>query len=166
MLTEAELLKAYLAERDVACPGCGYNLKGCVTEKCPECGSKIGIRVQAQAQTLWWLPILVVTGWAAMIAYLAIRFIPIWRELYVRFVEEGWKPDATIWIRLLLLHAPVAMAIAIVVLALPWKMTRRDRNARGIWQLLGRLLVIHAALSMAISQVLETLIFWVPWVFT
>jgi hypothetical protein len=31
-------LRAFLAERDVACPGCGYNLRGCKASQCPECG--------------------------------------------------------------------------------------------------------------------------------
>lgn len=31
-------LRLYLAERDAPCPGCGYNLRSLVTERCPECG--------------------------------------------------------------------------------------------------------------------------------
>jgi hypothetical protein len=31
-------LRAFLAERDVACPGCGYNLRGIAGSGCPECG--------------------------------------------------------------------------------------------------------------------------------
>lgn len=41
MPSDAELLKAYLADRDVACPGCGYSLKGCEAEACPECNRAI-----------------------------------------------------------------------------------------------------------------------------
>ena len=34
-------LAAYLAERDVACPGCGYNLRGVTGGVCPECGREL-----------------------------------------------------------------------------------------------------------------------------
>ena len=34
---DAALLAAYLAERDVPCPACGYNLRGLKAQACPEC---------------------------------------------------------------------------------------------------------------------------------
>lgn len=43
MATDGEVIKAFLADRDVACPGCGYNLQGCAAEVCPECGAGIEI---------------------------------------------------------------------------------------------------------------------------
>ena len=50
MPSHAELLKAYLADRDVPCPGCGYSLKGCVADKCPECGHKPSLAIH---HTFW-----------------------------------------------------------------------------------------------------------------
>lgn len=38
-------LRAYLAERDVACPGCGYNLRGLVSNRCPECHQRVALGV-------------------------------------------------------------------------------------------------------------------------
>ena len=35
---ETDALRQFLAERDVACPGCGYNLRGSAGKQCPECG--------------------------------------------------------------------------------------------------------------------------------
>lgn len=31
-------VREYLRERDINCPGCGYNLHGCTAPHCPECG--------------------------------------------------------------------------------------------------------------------------------
>ena len=43
--SEAELLKALLAERDLPCPVCGYNLRAIASTNCPECGAKLDLRV-------------------------------------------------------------------------------------------------------------------------
>lgn len=40
-------LRAFLADRDVPCPGCGYNLRGLTTERCPECAERLALRVAA-----------------------------------------------------------------------------------------------------------------------
>lgn len=42
---EAESFAAYVAGRDVACPGCEYNLRGSRGGVCPECGTAVG----------WWV---------------------------------------------------------------------------------------------------------------
>ncbi|MEM6332905.1 MAG: hypothetical protein AAF823_06155 [Planctomycetota bacterium] len=42
---EQAALLAYLAERDVPCPSCGYNLRGATSTTCPECGEVLALRV-------------------------------------------------------------------------------------------------------------------------
>jgi predicted amidophosphoribosyltransferase len=46
---EARLLREFLAERDVLCPRCGYNLRGLDKPYCPECG--LAIRFPATSAT-------------------------------------------------------------------------------------------------------------------
>lgn len=36
---------AFLEQRDVPCPGCGYNLRGCAAAACPECGRALRLRL-------------------------------------------------------------------------------------------------------------------------
>ncbi|MHC4274488.1 MAG: hypothetical protein ACYSUR_12590 [Planctomycetota bacterium] len=43
--TEAQLLHALLASRDVACPVCAYNLRTIESDNCPECGATLELRV-------------------------------------------------------------------------------------------------------------------------
>ena len=43
--TPAEGLRAFLAGRDVECPGCGYNLRDLGGSRCPECGDELVLRV-------------------------------------------------------------------------------------------------------------------------
>ena len=43
MLDEGAQLRAYLADRDVKCPGCGYNLRGLAATRCPECSRPFSV---------------------------------------------------------------------------------------------------------------------------
>ena len=38
-------LRAFLAERDSACPSCGYNLRGLQSPACPECNQSLKLQV-------------------------------------------------------------------------------------------------------------------------
>jgi len=38
-------LREYLADRDVPCPGCGYNLRGLPGSTCPECQQELKLTV-------------------------------------------------------------------------------------------------------------------------
>jgi hypothetical protein len=42
---ESALLGLYLADRDVPCPSCGYNLRDLVQAACPECGEPLALCV-------------------------------------------------------------------------------------------------------------------------
>jgi hypothetical protein len=43
--SEPELIKAFVADRDVPCPACGYNLRGGQSMACAECGARLDLRV-------------------------------------------------------------------------------------------------------------------------
>ncbi len=45
MAEDVDRLREYLAERDEACPSCGYNLRGLTGQACPECGLGLTLRV-------------------------------------------------------------------------------------------------------------------------
>ena len=44
-MEEVDLLRRYLAGRDVACPMCGYNLRDLLGDRCPECGDQLELVV-------------------------------------------------------------------------------------------------------------------------
>jgi hypothetical protein len=44
-MSESELLREYLANRDAPCPGCGYNLRGLAGGVCPECNLRSALSV-------------------------------------------------------------------------------------------------------------------------
>lgn len=45
MPSESELLALYLADRDIPCPSCGYNMRGSEKCVCPECGKALVLGV-------------------------------------------------------------------------------------------------------------------------
>lgn len=49
-MNDAEFLRAFLAERDVPCAGCGFNLRGLGGPTCPECG--MALRLDVPRQTI------------------------------------------------------------------------------------------------------------------
>lgn len=40
---QADPLRDFLADRDVHCPHCRYNLRGCDLRSCPECGGRLDL---------------------------------------------------------------------------------------------------------------------------
>lgn len=46
---DAEALIDYVADRDVSCPACRYNLRGLAKPRCPECGHALRLTVGTEA---------------------------------------------------------------------------------------------------------------------
>lgn len=42
---DADLLRTFLAERDMPCANCGYNLRGLTSDRCPECEHRLVLNV-------------------------------------------------------------------------------------------------------------------------
>jgi hypothetical protein len=60
---DRELLQRFLANRDISCPVCAYNLRGLDSIACPECGAKIDLRVGSDDLKLGaWLVALLSVG--------------------------------------------------------------------------------------------------------
>lgn len=58
--TDAELLLAFVAERDMCCPLCGYNIRGLTAPRCPECGKALVLTVGLAEPALgMWLATLI-----------------------------------------------------------------------------------------------------------
>lgn len=59
-----ELVRSYLADRDVPCPGCTYNLRGVETPVCPECGRTIELTIARPGRSRGYLLfVLLALGW-------------------------------------------------------------------------------------------------------
>lgn len=52
------LLHAFLADRDVPCPHCGYNLRGLQAGVCPECKHDLRLKLDGDFAAMRYLPLL------------------------------------------------------------------------------------------------------------
>jgi hypothetical protein len=51
-VAELDHFRAFVAERDVPCPSCGYSLRGLLEPRCPECGEGLRLGVQMEEPRL------------------------------------------------------------------------------------------------------------------
>ena len=57
--TDQDMLRQFLADRDVACPACRYNIRQLQTSTCPECGRDLFLTVGAVGLSNTWIAALV-----------------------------------------------------------------------------------------------------------
>ncbi|MFT3687137.1 MAG: hypothetical protein QM783_19810 [Phycisphaerales bacterium] len=64
-------LVAYLADRDLPCPACTYNLRGLQASRCPECNRELELQIRlAEPRLGWW--VVALSGAAAMFGFHAM----------------------------------------------------------------------------------------------
>ncbi len=119
--TEAELLQALLAARDIPCPVCAYNLRRITSANCPECGAQLDLRVASTDLKLGpWLVALfglaLPAGFVGAYAVMALVY------LVVTFAMGGFGPSFGVMI------IPVAVTGAYAFLL--WRLIR---NRRKFW---------------------------------
>ena len=69
-----EILASFLANSDARCPSCRYALRGCMSDKCPECGCELGLAVvgAGPSTSTWWFAAIAGCGVAALITLLLL----------------------------------------------------------------------------------------------
>lgn len=88
------LLLQYLATSDQPCPGCGYNLRGLTTARCPECNEALRLQAGLVEPKLAWFIVGVVglamgAGFGLLVfgAVVVQRLVSRWRATSI---WEGW----------------------------------------------------------------------------
>jgi hypothetical protein len=141
-------LAAHLAEQDTPCPGCGYNLRGCQNQSCPECGialvlsvNRAGTDLYIRALRLLFLALIVWSG-AGQLPGAVMEMLSAW--------EMVGRPGGALNTSWFFWYVVSEIIIALIVLTfsiLGLRATYLVRQARSAWR--------HA-LSILIMQSLAT----------
>jgi hypothetical protein len=121
--TEAHLLRALLASRDISCPVCAYNLRGNESRNCPECGANLNLQVgSADLQLGPWLTALL--GVALPLGFVSIYAAFAVATLLVFIFDDSSGPAVS--------DLAAAMAVPALICAgyafLLWRLVRRRRK--------------------------------------
>lgn len=104
---ERDWLIEFLRDRDVACPLCGYNLRGLYSDRCPECGRGVRLSVLlVEPYLCLWVSIAVGLGASAGIGVF----------FAVILSQEGWPPSPLIWVRVSLAYFLASIPLFVAVL--------------------------------------------------
>jgi hypothetical protein len=147
---QREHLIGYLRESDVLCPSCGYSLRGCAGERCPECGVAftLGLVVSRPASMWWYVGLLGAAASVAMSAWLMFRIFS--RAMLLVedpslpvLVQAGMMPSSAIP------HWPIAIATMLLMLAtfLLLAVMLASRRRFALWPL--RRQMLWGALALA-----------------
>jgi hypothetical protein len=94
------LLTTFLEQNDAPCPVCSYSLRRLTSDKCPECGATVELRVgSVDLKLAWWIALLLALaipfGFAVILvgftgAHAALIFWYGDRELIELWIRQMW----------------------------------------------------------------------------
>lgn len=113
-------LRAYLHNRDAACPSCGYNIRSLTTDRCSECGSYLTVAAVSQRRARP-LP----RHLKIALAFLLV--IEISRVLWIAILHPQSAIPALVW--------TVVVVLLAALLCLMWVSTSADVSKKHAWPL-------------------------------
>jgi hypothetical protein len=121
------LLQTFLADRDVPCPQCGYNLRNLRADRCPECGEQLVLRVNvAEPRQGALIAGLIGLSAGAGLNGLLLIYIPI---QILRYGDHFPWRDRFLWINL---GGFVVEGLAVLAWLRLWRWIRRRSLARRV----------------------------------
>ncbi|GEM_PF-992637 len=126
-MSDGDLLNSYLTERDIACPSCGYNLRGLVSESCPECRQSLALSLTLKKPAFWqWLltiiPLWIVGGILSL--WIAILMFIYWGKIFAILFRQGrWLE-----VEILMLVVYPAVAAMLLIPCAYWFTSTRGRK--------------------------------------
>lgn len=138
------VLQAFLADRDVPCPHCGYNLRGLQAPVCPECKHDLQLKLDGDFAAMRYLPML----------YWLVGCMMLTALLTIIMTAGYWSTDST-WssITQVLIYYGLPLVIAIIEFAACIFVWRRVRSARRSGMFVIRAYIVCLAAVLLVSAV-------------
>ena len=109
--SDVELLARFLSDRDHMCPFCGHNLRSLQSDRCPECGSHLSLRVATRLFPVnLWVVCLTLTSIEAF-------YLSVVSGIAAIVLMIGYSVD-TFWDGLIYLNCPFVFALIDVYLSI------------------------------------------------
>ena len=118
----------FVHDRDVSCPGCGYNVRNLLSDRCPECGEQLQLGLQL-VEPRQAAPIAGLVGLAAGLGLGGLLLI--YAAIILIVMRQGRGLGNFVWINSV---GFVAHGVALIVWIRMWKRIRR-LNAVPKWAL-------------------------------
>lgn len=141
-MDDAKTLQVYLANRDVPCPNCSYNLRGLSTSRCPECNLEVSLRLELEEPHLRALLVTAV-GWWSSVAVPAAVVITAFGITMLPEVNSPTGSEAV-----LILYIPLAFAIASVPPAIYFVTVAGRRRLRSATKTKRRMMAIGGWIAL------------------
>ena len=137
------MLAAFLAERNVPCPRCGYNLRGLVSDGCPECGDRLQLQVGLVEPRLgpYLAAVVACCAGAAASGFIIV--------LALAYAPGSWWGQVSSWIATaqFLTLTPTAVAL------LKWRraFTRQTHERQMTWAICASLVAVIATTGVIVT---------------
>lgn len=158
--TAQPVLQQFLADRDVPCPHCGYNLRGLQASVCPECKHDLQLKLDGDFAAKRYLPML----------YWLVGCMMLTASLTIIMTTWYWITYSTsASVSRLLIYYGLPIAVGIIELAACAFVWIRVRNARRSGTLIIRAYVVCVAMVLLTSVLhlgqwlLQLVIGWIWW---
>lgn len=143
-----EFLRTFLAERDLPCPLCGYNLRALTADRCPECGSEVEITVGLTEPRI----AAFIAGVVGLAAGVGFNTLMLFWLAWMRLFEGRGSPGLNeAW--------PLLVGLAVMTIALMFWLNRRKlirRMRPGVsWPLAAGGYVMSILLAMLFFAVVR-----------
>ena len=136
-------MRHYLAERDTACPRCGYNLRNLTGSRCPECGDELRLQIGLVEPKLAAYICLLVgcalgVGGAGLLSLIALLYAP----------RSWWTEEPAGMVLLVEFFACLAGTITTLLMRRSFR--RRGPVAQWSWAVIAWAVMIGLSLAVVI----------------
>ena len=163
---DAEALRGFLATRDVPCPKCNFNLRGCTKPLCPECAEPIRLMV-ARSDGLWTMRHLLVAVVAAQSLSFTIFSLHHLSSFAANYNAMWSSARMQLVLNTVSMAVMMGVAVSLTVVLTKYILRRKRTDVRAVsGLLLGFLLAMAISIGWSLLYSLFLALTWLANFFT